>query len=249
MGHLRGVEGGGPSVVDGFQLSYRSARNTIERTTIEAAVDLPLEDVHMVRRPPKYKGQRNFPGFYYAASNARLLGYESWLERRHLTLLDQRADTAALSTQPFWLHWSDDNGKRRSHAPDVFVRHTDGTASILDVRPRDWWHRDTWRFDVMRRACEHVGWGYSLVAEPEPLLLANVEWLAGYRRSIPAFAPHREPLLAAASRRLPLGVVVRRAGGSPVTRAAAFHLIWANELQADLATARLSDATPVEAVS
>jgi hypothetical protein len=34
-----------------------------------------------VRDFPSYKGQRNFPGLYFAACTGRHVGFESWLER------------------------------------------------------------------------------------------------------------------------------------------------------------------------
>ena len=34
-----------------------------------------------VRLFPSHKGQRNFPGCYFAACTGRLVGFESWLER------------------------------------------------------------------------------------------------------------------------------------------------------------------------
>lgn len=56
-----------------------------------------------------------------------LVGYESWLERDRVMLLDFSPEVVAFSSQPFWLTWSAGR-KRRRHAPDYFARLADGTG-------------------------------------------------------------------------------------------------------------------------
>jgi hypothetical protein len=48
----------------------------------------PLEAVQPVRRFRPYKGQKHLPGDWWSATDGRLVGFESWLERDHLMLLD-----------------------------------------------------------------------------------------------------------------------------------------------------------------
>ena len=36
-----------------------------------------------VRSFPSYRGQRNFPGWYWSATEGRRIGFESWVERDH----------------------------------------------------------------------------------------------------------------------------------------------------------------------
>lgn len=64
------------------------------------------------------------------------VGYESWLERDRLVLLDRDSQVTAIAAQPFWLHWHDGVRQRR-HAPDYFVRLADGRARVVDVRAED----------------------------------------------------------------------------------------------------------------
>jgi hypothetical protein len=47
----------------------------------------------------------------------------------------------------------------------------------MDRRPA----RDLVAFDATRRACELMGWEYRLVGAPNPIVAANLRWLAGYR--------------------------------------------------------------------
>src|SRR5258708_13205116 len=94
-------------------------------------------------------------------------------------LLDVDREVAAISSQPFWLHWRDGTGRSRRHAPDLFARLADGSAAVIDVRPDDRIEpRDAEAFNATRRACELAGWGFRRVGAPDPARTANVAWLA-----------------------------------------------------------------------
>lgn len=85
---------------------------------------------------PSFKGQRNFPGWWWSATGGCHVGHESWLERDHAMLLDFDPDVVGFASQPFRLHWLD--GERgRGHVPDFFARLADGTGVVIDVRADD----------------------------------------------------------------------------------------------------------------
>jgi hypothetical protein len=68
----------------GFMLRYLEAGGSgfVERRgALAACWNTRFEEVPPVRRFPSYKGQRNFPGLYFAACMGRHVGFESWLER------------------------------------------------------------------------------------------------------------------------------------------------------------------------
>ena len=66
----------------------------------------------MPARPFRFeKGLRSFAGWWYFATTAAHVGFESWLERDHLMLMDFDPDVVAVSSQPFWLRWSDGTGR------------------------------------------------------------------------------------------------------------------------------------------
>ena len=68
----------------GFQLRYLEGGGSgfAERQgALTACWNTRFEDVPPVRSFPSYKGQRNFPGLYFAACMGRHVGFESWLER------------------------------------------------------------------------------------------------------------------------------------------------------------------------
>jgi hypothetical protein len=89
-----------------------------------------FEDVDSVRTFRWWRGERHFPGWYWAATTGRHVGFESWLERDRLLLMDFDPNVVGIGSQPFWLHWH--NGEReRRRAPDYFVRRTDGSAVVV----------------------------------------------------------------------------------------------------------------------
>ena len=240
---LAGYEG---RLMTGFEISHGGRDGHEERIDLASVDDSLFDATKPVRVAPSYPEQRYFPGLYYAVTCQRLLYFESWLERRHLMLFDRDPTVVAMSTQPFWLHWRV-AGKDRRHVPDVFVRDERGCATVVDVRPRQFVESSRESFNSTAEACALVGWNYRIVHEPAPVMMANVEWIAGYRRPVPVFAEVRGLLLDAASDGDRLSVVVSRAGGSPVLRATAFHLLWTGELAADLRSSPLGDHTFVVA--
>ncbi|WP_425585290.1 TnsA-like heteromeric transposase endonuclease subunit [Streptomyces pulveraceus] len=62
------------------------------------------------------RGERHFAGWYWAATNGQHVGFESWLERDRLLLMDFDPKVVGIASQPFWLHWHDGERERR-HAP------------------------------------------------------------------------------------------------------------------------------------
>jgi hypothetical protein len=122
-GGLRAVRGGLECAADGFEVRFVHGADGEVRMPLADAVAVPFERVVPVRTFPAYKGQRNFPGFYYAACLDAHVEFESWLERDEAMALDFDAAVAAFAAQPFWLSWPDTD-RLRSHAPDFFARTT-----------------------------------------------------------------------------------------------------------------------------
>ncbi|MGW0497828.1 TnsA-like heteromeric transposase endonuclease subunit [Streptomyces sp. NPDC003007] len=135
-------------------------------------------------------------------------GYESWLERDHLMLLDFDPLVMGMSSQPFRLPWTGPNGKRVRHTPDFFVRRADGTGLVVDVRPDERIEPDdAAKFTVTAAASQSVGWDFQRVGTPDEVLMANGRWLAATgvrgctaRRSHPR---QRPPRRHAGPRRIP----------------------------------------------
>lgn len=232
----------------GFELRYLQVHGSgvVERRAALAACwSIRFEDVPPVRRFASYKGQRNFPGLYFAACMGRHVGFESWLERDQLMMLDFSPEVRSFSAQPFWLLWGS-GGKMRRHAPDFFARLADGGGVVVDVRADDRIApEDAEAFEVTAAACESVGWGYRRVGALDLVLAANVRWLAGYRHPRCLREEYRARLLGVFARPLPLLAGAEAVGDRIAVLPSLFHLMWAGALAADLVSDRLSGSSVV----
>jgi len=150
-----------------------------------------------------------------------------------------------LSSQPFWLHWHD--GRRpRKHAPDFFARLADGTGVVVDVRPDDLVDAQAAEsFAVTAEACQQVGWTFRRTGGPEPVLAANVRWLAGYRHTRCLRQDAADALRALLGRPQPLLAAADAVGDRVAVLPVLYHLMWRHVISADLATAPLGPDTMV----
>ncbi|WP_234367579.1 TnsA-like heteromeric transposase endonuclease subunit [Streptomyces pluripotens] len=196
---------------------------------------VPFEAVESVRPFRWDKGTPGFAGWYYSTTMRDHVGYESWLERDRLILLDRDPQVRAISSQPFWLHWHDGRRQRR-HAPDYFVRLATGQARICDVRAEDDMDQRTREaFAATEQACEAVGWQFEWAGYPDPVLMANVRWLARYRRARcgrPVTVAER--LLEVFSKPKSLWEGAELVGDRIQVLPVLFHLLWSGNLDADL---------------
>jgi len=193
------------------------------------------------------KGQRNFPGLWWSATSGQHVGYESWLERDHLMLLDFDPDVVGVAAQPFWLHWHDGHRERR-HVPDFFVRQGSGGAGVVvDVRADDRIRpKDAEAFDTTARACAQAGWVYRRVGVPDPVLVANVRWLSRYRHPrCDARQDVAGRLLEVFAQPMPLAAGVAAVGDRLAVLPVLFHLMWRQLLGADLLAGPLCSVTVV----
>ncbi|MFB4278326.1 hypothetical protein ACBJ59_23765 [Nonomuraea sp. MTCD27] len=78
---VRSVEGGAKQRLPGFEVVYVEEAAGEVRVPLAEAGAVAFERVAAVRTFPTYRGQRNYPGLYYAATVDRHVGFESWLER------------------------------------------------------------------------------------------------------------------------------------------------------------------------
>jgi TnsA endonuclease-like protein len=205
-----------------------------------------FEKAPPVRSFLSYRGQRNFPGFYYAACMNRHVEFESWLERDEAMAMDFDPLVTAFAPQPFRLVWADTPG-RRSHVPDFFARLGDGTGVVVDCRPASRIKpRDQELFDATARICAEVGWEFRLVHGHDPVWLGDVRWLAGYR--------HRRNLSDEVAGRLvevfaepgPLVEGASAVGDPIAVLPVLYHLLWIRLLHTDL-TVRLEGCSVVSA--
>jgi hypothetical protein len=244
---LRAMRGGRGSGRAGFEVGFVDEEGGEARMPLSEAASVPFERAAPVRSFPSYKGQRNYPGFYYAASLDAHVIYESWLERDTAMAMDFQGQMQSFAAQPFWLSWSESE-RARSHAPDFFARTIDDTGIVVDCRPADRIRPpDAEAFAATERACGEVGWEYRLVTGHDPVWLANVRWLAGYRHRRCYRDALVTPLLDTFATARPLIEGVDRVGDPIAVLPTAFHLLWSGLLRTDF-TVRL-DSTSLVAVA
>jgi hypothetical protein len=232
----------------GVQVVFVDDAGVKQSGALEVLWGTGFERVSPVRSFGSFRGQRSFQGSWWFATTGEHVGFESWVERDAVMLLDFDPDVVAVSSQPFCLRWAGQPGGRR-HVPDFFARLADGSAVVIDVRPDELVGADDAEvFAATQRACAAVGWGYRRVGVADAVLAANVRWLSGFRHRRCGNAPAGSEL-------------VRRAAAGPVTVAdlagcagdrlavlpALYHLLWCGVLAADLAAAPLSGRTVVRA--
>ncbi|MFF5361166.1 TnsA-like heteromeric transposase endonuclease subunit [Streptomyces scabiei] len=224
-----------------IELEYVSTAGVRERGSLARLWPVRFESVRPERRFPAFRGQGNWCGLYWSATCGGHVGYESWLERDRLMLLDFDPLVTGMSSQPFRLSWTSTGGKRVRHTPDFFVRRADGTGLVVDVRPDERIEPDdAAKFAVTAAACRAVGWDFQRVGTPEAVLMANVRWLAGYRHPRvhrPEVAARLVEVFTDSSGLL---AGARRAGDQIAVLPVLFHLLWHRVLTVDLEADLLS---------
>jgi hypothetical protein len=162
-------------------------------------------------------------------------------------LMDFDPDVRAVSSQPFWLHWRDEENRSRRHAPDFFARKGDGTAAVIDVRPDDRvpaWDAET--FAATAEVCGAAGWEYRRAGDLDPVVVANMRWLSRYQHRRCLVPEVAAVLLESFAGGRGLFEGAELAGDRLRVLPVLFHLMWRRQLTADL-TAPLGTSTIVHA--
>jgi len=224
------------------------AGDDVETTWDQARADLIIEGLP-VRIPPSYRGQRSYPGLFWASKNRRMLVYESLLELERLWMADFDATVTAIATQPFQVAGLD-GGVRRVHVPDVLLTHHDDRVTVVDVKPKQLLNKPEVRaqFTWTQRLCQAKGWNYEVFTGGDAVIVRNIKTAALGRR------PERLPagLLDLARATVTAEVatlgdlLARKPPGcdEAAWRAAVMALVWSGVIDADL-TRPMNEATAV----
>ena len=172
------------------------------------------------------KGAAHFPGLWWSSTVLAHVGFESWLERDHVMLMDFDPGIVGIASQPFWLHWQDEAGRSRRHAPDFFARRADGGGVVIDVRPDDRFRQRTGGVPHDRPACGQAGWEFRRAGVIDPVLRANVRWLSRYRHPRCRREPVATALLEVFTAGRPLFAGVAEVGDPVAVLPVAYHLLW-----------------------
>jgi hypothetical protein len=160
--------------------------------------------------------------------------YESRLELARLLLADFDPAVTSIAAQPFLL-WAHAGGRVRRHVPGFFLVRADESALLVNVKPAarladpvvagalEW---------PGRLAREH-GWDYEVWGGDDPVFLANVRFLAGYRRPWLLPAGLADAVLAAFRPGDTFAALAGRGGlgcAAGSVRAAVLRLLWERRL-------------------
>jgi hypothetical protein len=229
----------------GFEIMYVDGAGVERCEALSRCRDAEFELARPVRGFVSFKGQSHFPGLWWFTAAGDHVGFESWLERDVVMLLDADPAVAAVVSQPFWLSWPGE-GRTVRHAPDFFARRRDGSAEVIDVRADDQiGDSDAVKFEMTRLACVQAGWVYRRIGVLDPVLAANLRWLAGYRHpryAVPGCAADLARVFAS-----PLALMDGAgAVGDPIAvLPVLFSLLWRRRLLADLTTSLLGPRSQV----
>ena len=184
------------------------------------------------------RGQAHYPGCYWSATAGGHVIYESRLELARLLLADFDPGVTAIAAQPFLLR-AQVSGRVRRHVPDFLLVRADRTVQVVNVKPVARL-ADPAVAEALAwpgRLFEARGWGHEIWAGADPVLLANVRFLAGYRR--PGMPPDAvtAAVLGEVRSGESIGGLLDRiepACPRPEARAAVLRLLWKRSLGTDL---------------
>ncbi|MGY2152356.1 TnsA-like heteromeric transposase endonuclease subunit [Nocardia gipuzkoensis] len=173
-------------------------------------------------------GQKHYSGTYWAATEAGHIIYESRLELARLLFADFDRSVKRIAAQPFLLRTTVD-GRMCRHVPDFLLLTEEGPI-VVDVKPaaRLSVPAVQFTFEWTRRLVESRGWRYQVWTEPDAVELANIRFLAGYRRSWLFGEPVTSALRASVVSGMTVDEAVRSASEFPATvvRSGLLHLLW-----------------------
>ncbi|WP_238783331.1 TnsA-like heteromeric transposase endonuclease subunit [Streptomyces monomycini] len=231
------VRGGGDTAVGAscIDACFRGPLGSARQIPwLEAAQDVAFEDCSAVRPFPVRYGRRVAPGWWWSSTTGRLVGYGSGVMQTELMLLDRDPVVVALACRPVKLVWHED-GKVVGHAPQLMARLQDGSGLLLDCAGRSGTSaRLVERARVVAAAAEAVGWSYRLAGPPDPVLVANVRWLSGYRHPRYAAGPWMPALVEAFGSPRPAVEAVYGLGDPVAVWPAVFHALWSGVLRVRL---------------
>jgi len=176
------------------------------------------------------RGQSHYLGYYWSATSGGHVIYESRLELARLLLADFDPGVTAITAQPFLLR-AQAGGRVRRHVPDFLLVRADHTVQVVNVKPAARLAGPAvaealaWP-GALFEAC---GWDHEIWTGASPVLLANVRFLAGYRR--PGIPPDdvASAILGEVRPGERLGGLLdrlERAWPRPVAKAAVLRLLW-----------------------
>jgi hypothetical protein len=190
------------------------------------------------RKTRSARGQLHYPGYFWSATMGAHVVYESRLELARLLLADFDRHVVAVAAQPFLLQ-ARVGGQARRHVPDFLLVHADKSVRVVNVKPAERLAdpRIAEALAWPGRLFQAHGWEHEIWSGADPALLANLRFLAGYRR--PGLLPDNllDEVLAKVRPADTIGGVIGRVSGAHgpgEVKAAVLRLLWQQRLATDL---------------
>jgi hypothetical protein len=209
----------------------------VRRREIALLAAYDRSDLRPCRKPGVHRTQKHIPGYFWISQLNELMWYESRLEMFSLKQLDFTQKITAILPQPFVLHYHADE-KKRTHTPDYLLWLEGNQRLLVNVKPRKYLDKplNQRSFNACKQLAESLGWGYQTMSEPNPIFLANLNWLAGYRRIPADFSKYATLLIEKAVRRQTIQELLTDLGPESLVRPVLFFLMWKKQLEFDVQT-------------
>lgn len=223
------------SINDDQQISVMlSSGEVIQRREIGLITKFERSELTLYREPGVHRTQKHIPAYFWVSQLNELVWYESRLEMFSLKQLDFTQKITAVLPQPFCLHFKAD-GKRKRHIPDFLVWLEGGQRLLVNVKPRKYVDKplNQRSFQACTELCESLGWRYTTLSEPNPIFLANLNWLAGYRRIPANFKQFATTIIEKATKRQTIQDILADVGPESLVRPVLFFLMWKRQLDFD----------------
>ncbi|WP_371476392.1 TnsA-like heteromeric transposase endonuclease subunit [Kitasatospora sp. NBC_00315] len=224
---------------EGFEAVFAVAGGLEQERWERAAARVLFEELGPVSAFPVIPGKRWGPGWWWSATTGRHVAQGSAAMVVQLMLLDRDPHVVAMAGRPVRVLWRDaqERGVVRSWVPQLFARYADGTGLLADCpgTPGAGGVAAQRAAAAVSEACARVGWVYRRLRAPDPVVVGNVRWLAGYRH--PRFRGALEveaAVMEAFADPRPLVEGVRAVGNPLVVLPVVYHALWARRLRAPL---------------
>ena len=211
-----------------------SSGEVVHRREIALITKFERVELALYREAGAYRTQKHIPGFFWVSQINEMVWYESRLEMFVLKQLDFTQKIKAILPQPFCLHFKAED-RRKRHIPDFLVWLEGGHRLLVNVKPRKYVDRplNQRSFQACTELCETLGWSYTTLSEPDPVFLANLNWLAGYRRVPENFNKFATTIIEKAVKRQTVKELMAGLGHESLVRPVLFFLMWKRQLDFD----------------